>query len=112
MTDEVEQFLPALAEAIKEEKVVPIKMWSQLSLKKYRAKQIAKWLNSAWEANMALSTIEKSGQADKDAAMANLIELSPKIDREIGEKWLDESFTESPERGMTIQGISLMETCS
>ena len=102
MSDEVEQFLPPLADAIKEEDVVSMKLWSQLSIKKYRSKQIAKWLNSAWDANMALSSIEKFEQKEKDAAMANLIELSPKVDREIGEKWLDESFTQSPERGMKI----------
>jgi len=102
MIDEVEQFLPSLAESIKEEKVVPVKMWSQLALKKYRSKQVAKWLNCAWEANSALSVMEKSGDKEKEAAMANLIELSSKIDKEIGEKWLDESFTESPERGMKI----------
>lgn len=102
MIDEVEPFLPALADAIKEEDIISLKMWSQLSLGKYRSKQIAKWLNSAWEANMNLSSMESTNQADKDAAMVNLIELSPKIDREIGEKWLDESFTKSPERGMKI----------
>ena len=102
MNDEVEHFLLPLADAVKEEDVVSMKLWSQLSLKKYRSKQVAKWLNSAWEANMALSSIEKFEQKEKDAAMANLIELSPKIDREIGEKWLDESFTQSPERGMKI----------
>lgn len=102
MYDEVEQFLPPLADAIKGEDVISMKMWSQLSLSKYRTKQIAKWLNSAWEANMALSANEKSKQVERDAAMANLIELSPKIDREIGEKWLDESFSQSPQRGMKI----------
>ena len=102
MLDEVEQFLPPLADAIKEEDVISLKMWSQLALSKYRTKQIAKWLSSAWEANMALSANEKSEQAERDAAMANLIELSPKIDREIGEKWLDESFSQSPQRGMKI----------
>ena len=102
MVDEVEQFMPALSDAIAEEDVVAVKMWSQLALKKYRSKQIAKWLNLAWDANTALSVMEKSGEEEKDAAMANMIELSSKIDKEIGEKWLDESFTDSPERGMKI----------
>lgn len=100
--DEVEQFLPLLEEAIEEKDMISLKIWSQLALKKYRSKQVAKWLGRAWEANMAISTIEDTSQKDRDAAMANLIELSPKIDREIGEKWLDESFTQSPERGMKI----------
>ncbi|QEG20449.1 hypothetical protein [Mariniblastus fucicola] len=102
MTEEVESFLPALESAIEEQDVVSLKMWSQLALNQYRSKQVAEWLTRAWESNMALSTIEKSGQQEKDAAMVNLIELSSKIDREIGEKWLDESFTDSPERGMKI----------
>jgi len=102
MTDEVKQFLPTLDDAVKDNDIVSLKMWSQLALKKYRSKEAAKWLNDAWKANMALNTIEKCSESDKDAAMTNLIELSPKIDREIGEKWLDESFSESPQRGMKI----------
>ena len=100
--DEVEPFLSELEVASEDQDMVSLKIWSQLSLKKYRSKQVAKWLNRAWKANMAISSLEGTSQSDRDAAMANLIELSPKIDREIGEKWLDESFTESPERGMKI----------
>ena len=100
--DEVQQFLPSLNDSIKEVDLVSLKIWSQLSLKKYRLKQVAKWLDRAWKANIAITGGEETSQSDRDAAMANLIELSPKIDREIGQKWLDESFTESPERGMKI----------
>ena len=102
MFDEVQQFLPSLNDSIKEVDLVSLKIWSQLSLKKYRLKQVAKWLDRAWKANIAITGGEETSQSDRDAAMANLIELSPKIDREIGQKWLDESFTESPARGMKI----------
>ena len=102
LIDEVEPFLPDLDEAIKEADVVSLKIWSQLSLQKYRSKKVAKWLSRAWKANMAISDMDGNSERDSEAAMANLIELSPKIDREVGQKWLDESFTKSPERGMKI----------
>ena len=102
LVDEVEQFLPDLDKAIKDADVVSLKIWSQLSLQEYRSKKVAKWLSRAWEVNMAISDMDGNSESDREAAMANLIELSPKIDREIGQKWLDESFTKSPQRGMKI----------
>ncbi|MFT7631476.1 MAG: hypothetical protein ACI87E_002514, partial [Mariniblastus sp.] len=41
-------------------------------------------------------------KADKDRALSNLIELSPKVDKELGQAWLNASFTDQPERGMMI----------
>lgn len=59
-------------------------------------------LESAWRATQAaLAAGEVSAEA-KDEALKRAVEIAPRIRKELGEAWLDESFTARPERGMEI----------
>ena len=102
MVDDVEAFLPNVEDAVQQQDAMALELWSKLAMKKYRKTETTHWLNLAWQANSAFLATEGPSQKNKDAAMVDLIELSTKIDREIGEAWLDQSFTDSPERGLKI----------
>jgi hypothetical protein len=59
-------------------------------------------LESAWRVTQAaLAKGEVSPEA-KEEALKRAVSLAPRIRKELGEKWLDDSFTTRPERGMEI----------
>ncbi len=102
MRDEVEAFLPPLDEESTKSNLPALKIWSQLALAKYKSKKIADWLEKAWNINQTILSVVDLPSADKDKALTNLIELSQKVDKEVGEAWLNASFTDESERGMVI----------
>ena len=102
LTEHVDTFLPALDDEKTQTDLPALKVWSQLALQRYSKKKVAEWLEKAWQINQWIVAIEKIEDADKDRALTNLIELSPKVDKELGQAWLNASFTDEPERGMMI----------
>ena len=102
LTDHVDSFLPPLDEEATKTDLPALKIWSELSLKRHRQKKVAEWLEKAWQVNQWIVAVEDLEKADKDKALTNLIELSPKVDKELGQAWLNASFTDEPERGMMI----------
>jgi hypothetical protein len=98
----VESFLPGLDEPSTHDDLAALKLWSQLALARYAEKRVARWLQAAWEINQSLLALSSARAADKDAALARLIELSPQVEKEIGATWLRASFSVTPERGMRI----------
>ncbi|HXG08634.1 MAG TPA: hypothetical protein VNK04_02500 [Gemmataceae bacterium] len=59
-------------------------------------------LERAWEATQAALAAGDGTRADKEEALKRAVELAPKIREELGQTWLEESFTAHPERGMDI----------
>ena len=102
MMDEVANFLPSLDEESTQKNLPALKIWSQLALAKYKSKKVAEWLDKAWSINQTIVGLPDLSDADKDLALTNLIELSPQVDKDLGEAWLNASFTEEIERGMVI----------
>lgn len=102
LTDYVQQFLPLLDDEATQKDVTALKLWSQLALARYAEDRVAEWLEKAWTINQMIVALEDITPTDKDAALSNLIQLSPQVEKEIGVAWMNASFTEMPERGMTI----------
>ncbi|MEL7499632.1 MAG: hypothetical protein AAFN77_18660 [Planctomycetota bacterium] len=105
MYDDAEKFLP-LFETVDElnenHQLVALQQWSQLSGVRYSQLKNAKWLELSWNVSQKILGHEKAKEPQKSSALTRLIELSTIVDAEIGQTWLDESFTKSPERGMKI----------
>ena len=59
-------------------------------------------LERAWKVTQAALATGKVERAQKDEAIRRAVELTPKIREELGRTWLEESFTQRPERGMEI----------
>ena len=101
-TEYVEEFLPKLDDDATKSNLHALKIWSQLALAMHAEKNIADWLDKAWKINQWIIGIEDLETADKNLALANLTKLSSQIDKETGVAWVNESFTNQPDRGMTI----------
>ena len=102
LTDEVEKFLPKLDDEKTKSDVEALKIWALFTNRRYSEKGVAKWLEKSWNANLWITEIADVEKSDKDRALTNLIELSPKVEKEIGQAWINASFTNEPERGMKI----------
>ena len=59
-------------------------------------------LEQAWQVTQAALAAGKVDRAQKDEAIRRAVELTPKIREALGRAWLEESFTQRPERGMEI----------
>ncbi len=61
-------------------------------------------LEEAWAVLQALFASDEIEAKEKEEALKRAVELVPKIREELGQSWLEESFTSRPERGMEIVG--------
>ena len=102
MLDEAEKFLEDWQTEPIQKDVPALKLWSQIALSRHEEKGVALWLENAWKINQFIFEADKLADEDREAAINTLVELSSKIDKEVGQKWLDESFTEETSRGMEI----------
>src|SRR5262249_57079097 len=59
-------------------------------------------LEQAWMATQATLATGDSPRTEKEEALKRAVELAPKIKEELGQTWLEQSFTSQPERGMDI----------
>jgi hypothetical protein len=68
-----------------------------------RDKKLA-WLEKAWSATQAVLAVapDAKQRQDQEDALKLAVELAPRVKEELGERWLEESFTKDPARGMTI----------
>ena len=100
--DEAEKFIPAVDDEESKDNIYVLRIWKQIADIRYRKKRENKWLKTVWNINQNIFLSENSDQPDIDGALTKLIDIAPKMDKEIGQKWLDDSFVESPERGVQI----------
>ncbi|MFT7631674.1 MAG: hypothetical protein ACI87E_002713, partial [Mariniblastus sp.] len=100
LNEYADAFLPALDDESTQKDIESLKLWSTLALRRYNEKKVAEWLEKVWQINQTIVGLKDLKKADKDRALSNLIELSPKVDKELGQAWLNASFTDQPERGM------------
>jgi hypothetical protein len=59
------------------------------------------YLEKAWAATQSVLAMP-GPRTEHEAALHRAVELAPRLKAELGQAWLDKSFTEQPERGMTI----------
>lgn len=59
-------------------------------------------LEKAWAAVQLSLTLPGGSRDDQEEALLRAVELAPKVEKELGQAWLDESFTKKPDRGMDI----------
>ena len=100
--DEAEKFVPAMEDEKFKDNIYVLRVWKKIVEIRYKKKTENKWLKAIWAINQNIFLSENSAQADIDSALARLIDIAPQMDKDIGQKWLDDSFVESPERGVQI----------
>lgn len=60
------------------------------------------WLEQAWKVTQTALAAGEIDEKEKEEALRRAVDLAPRISKELGQTWLDESFTARPERGMEI----------
>lgn len=99
------EFLPTPQEAEAQADIELLNLISQYYLARYGREGDNANLQRAWEAIQAALAVKDVPSDARAAAIRQSVELAPKVSEEIGQTWLAESFTSSPERGMQILAV-------
>ncbi|MEM7309210.1 MAG: hypothetical protein AAF682_21175 [Planctomycetota bacterium] len=97
---EAGQFLPEPEEAAEDREV--LNLLARHYLATHAKEKDVSYLERAWEVTQTALADGEIEQEDKDEALKRAVSIAPKIREELGQEWLDESFTARPERGMEI----------
>ena len=99
---ELGEFIPGLDECVSQDDREGLNLLTMHYLALYERDEKLTQLTDAWKVTQAALA---DGEIDKDEkllALHRAVEMAPKVDKELGELWLNESFTKRPERGKEI----------
>lgn len=98
----LKEFLPTIEQAIEKDDREALNLLSRyyLSLPQHEKKN--EHLEKAWSAIQAVLAVGEITQKEKEEALKRAVELTPRIKEELGQAWLNESFSKRPERGKEI----------
>jgi hypothetical protein len=94
--------LPTAEEAEKANDREGLNLLSRFDLAQYDKEKKVEWLEKAWTATQAALAVGEITEDAKREAIQRAVAIAPKIRKDLGQKWLDESFTQRPDRGMEI----------
>jgi hypothetical protein len=95
-------FLPTVAEAESAQDHEGLNLLSRYYLALYAKEKETAYLEQAWNVTQAVLASKDVKTPEKHQALARAVDLAPQIKEEFGQRWLEESFTKRPERGMEI----------
>ncbi len=99
---EAGDFLPTPDEAEAGNDREALNLLSRHYLALHAKEKKAALLEEAWKVTQAVLAVGAVDQEQKDEALTRAVELAPKVRDELGRAWLEQSFTDRPERGMEI----------
>jgi hypothetical protein len=94
-------FLPTPDVALKEKDLEALNLLARHYLDLHQREKKAGHLEKAWETTLNILALE-GAREEKEQALRRAVELAPRIKEELGQNWLDQSYTKHPERGMDI----------
>jgi hypothetical protein len=99
---EAGEFLPDLAQAETDKDHDALNLLARHLLAEHAKAPKPIHLEQAWQATQAILAAAEIKDEEKAEALKRAVDLAPRIREEIGQAWLEESFTTRPERGMEI----------
>ena len=99
---EAGDFLPSLDQAKSADDHEALNLLSRYQLAIYADERKPEQLEQAWHITQAILTADEIEKEEKEEALKRSVELAPKVRKELGQTWLEESYTKSPERGMEV----------
>lgn len=96
------EFLPTVEEAKQEKDHEALNLLSRICLARYSKEDKDEFLEEAWNVTQAVFTLGDVNKEEREEALRRAVDLAPKVREELGLKWLEESFTDEPQRGMEI----------
>ncbi len=98
----VGDFLPALDQAKTNNDHEALNLLARHFLALHARDKKAAQLEQAWGATQAILAAVGGPRIDKEEALKRAVELAPRVREELGQTWLEQSFTSQKERGMDI----------
>lgn len=95
-------FLPGLDKAVADKDAEGLNLLARHFVGVHQREKKTIFLERAWAATQAALTLGSAKTEDKEDAVRRAVELAPKLKEELGQQWLDQSFTSHPDRGMEI----------
>jgi hypothetical protein len=95
-------FLPSLDKAVADKDAEGLNLLARHFLGVHVVEKKPVFLERAWSATQFVLALGTAKSEDKEEAVRKAVELAPQIKKELGQAWLDQSFTKHPERGMDI----------
>jgi len=96
------RFLPSLEEAIAARDPDRLNLLASHFLGQHQEEGQPVWLERAWMATQNVLAAPGAPLATRQEALRRAMELAPRVQPALGEKWLVESFTTAPARGLEI----------
>ncbi|MFT5284254.1 MAG: hypothetical protein ACI8TQ_000410 [Planctomycetota bacterium] len=96
------EFLPDPAVAIEENQREVLNLLTRHYRALYAEEQKVEHLEQAWSTTQAALADGEVEDEDKEEALKIAVAIAPDVREELGQAWLEESFTSRPERGMEI----------
>ena len=98
----LEGLLPTAGEAERAGDREALNLIARHALARHAEDAKTHWLEEAWTATLAALAAGEIEAETKQEALRRAVEIAPKLRADLGQAWLDESFTARPERGMEI----------
>jgi hypothetical protein len=95
-------FLPSLDKAMADKDSEGLNLLARHFVGLYAIEKKVVFHERAWAATQAVLALPASKVEEKEEAVRRAVELAPKIKEELGQVWLNQSFTSHPERGIDI----------
>lgn len=103
--DGTADFLPTVEAAINQNDDEALNLLAGHALALHAKDRKPVHLEQAWAATQAVLASAGTKKEDKEESLRRAVDLAPKVRKELGQVWLDKSFTDKPERGMEILAI-------
>jgi hypothetical protein len=95
------KFLPEPGKALKDKDLEALNLLARHYLELHGRDKKSPFLEKAWEATLNILALD-GPRDEKEQAIRRAVELAPRVKEELGQAWLEASYTKHPERGMDI----------
>lgn len=95
-------FLPSLDLAVKDKDHEALNLLTRHYVAQYAKDKKTDFLEKAWSATQAVLSTPGAARPAVEEGLQRAVALAPKLREELGQAWLDASFTREPQRGMDI----------
>lgn len=99
---EMGEFLPTAVEAVEADDREALNLLARHYLAVQQKEGGTAHLERAWEVTQAALAAGEIEESEKTDALRRAVGLAPRIRPELGQAWLEESFTDRPERGAEV----------
>ncbi len=102
LTVQAGKFLPSVSQAKEHNDFDALNLLSRHFSALHATEKKSEHLEQAWDVTQSVLASDETKAIQREQALKRAVELSPKIREELGQTWLEESFTGQPHRGMEI----------